>query len=225
MNKYEQSPETLGQRIAWARNQQGLTLDEVSRRSGLAIGYISQLENNSKDNPTLTSLTALAKALCVTVGFLLGEVRSPAAGALEGSGEVAQALNAYIRSLPTHRQESVKRMTLEERFALVIDFLCTQYPGRFTRPIIAFQTGISVRALNDVLERNCKVTPFALRQFCQLTGISIVFFQNGILQDVQSDIKLDQILKYSQVFKMAEQARISPEQLAQLVREAAGRGQ
>lgn len=221
VNKYEQSLETLGQRIAWARNQQGLTLDEVSRRSGLAIGYISQLENNSKDNPTLSSLVALAKALCVTVAFLLGEVRAPGPGALEGGGEIAQALTSYIRSLPMHRQESVRRMSVEERFALVIDFLCVNYSGRFTRPIISFQIGISVRALNDVLERNCQITPFGLRNFCQLTGISLQFFSSGQLHEIQSDIKMEQMIKFGQVIRLAEQARMSPEAVERLIREAA----
>jgi transcriptional regulator with XRE-family HTH domain len=219
MNKYEQSLETLGQRIAWARNQQGLTLDEVSRRSGLAIGYISQLENNSKDNPTLTSLVALAKALCVTVAFLLGEVKQPGPGAMEG-GEVAQAFAAYVKSLPTHRQESIRKMSVEERFMLVIDFLCNNFPGRFTRPIIAFQIGISVRALNDVLERNCQVSPFALRNFCHLTGIGLQYFAAGNIAEIQPELRMEQMMRYAGVIKLAEHAKMGPERLERLIREA-----
>jgi transcriptional regulator with XRE-family HTH domain len=37
----------MGERLAWARNQQGLILQNVSDKSGLAIGYISQLEKGA----------------------------------------------------------------------------------------------------------------------------------------------------------------------------------
>ena len=58
----------VGKKIREYRTQQGLTLKEVSRRTGLAISFISQVERGN-GNPTLSSLRAIAEALGVTVGY------------------------------------------------------------------------------------------------------------------------------------------------------------
>ncbi|MBI2880316.1 MAG: helix-turn-helix transcriptional regulator [Candidatus Tectomicrobia bacterium] len=60
--------ETVGKKIREHRNQKGLTLKEVSQRTGLAISFISQVERGN-GNPTLSSLRAIAQALGVTVGY------------------------------------------------------------------------------------------------------------------------------------------------------------
>lgn len=63
----------MGRRLAQARSVRGLTLEQVSVRSGLAVGYVSQLETGSKRNPTLGALVRLSGALGVSVSFLVGE--------------------------------------------------------------------------------------------------------------------------------------------------------
>ena len=60
--------EFVGKKIREYRTRQGLTLKEVSRRTGLAISFISQVERED-GNPTLSSLRAIAEALGVTVGY------------------------------------------------------------------------------------------------------------------------------------------------------------
>ena len=52
------------------RQSRGLTLSEVSKRSGLNIGYLSQIEND-KAVPSLDALAAIAAALDVPVAWLL----------------------------------------------------------------------------------------------------------------------------------------------------------
>ncbi len=53
--------------------RQGLTLADVSDRSGLDIGLLSRLENGKVANPTLTTLWRYANALGRTVTLDVGE--------------------------------------------------------------------------------------------------------------------------------------------------------
>jgi hypothetical protein len=55
------------------RQRQGLTLSEVSDRSGLDIGLLSRLENGKIVNPTLATLWRYADALGRTVTLDIGE--------------------------------------------------------------------------------------------------------------------------------------------------------
>lgn len=73
-----ETPELLDddQRIAaWIRAfrlRRDLTLAQLSERSGVSIGHLSRLENGAR-TPTVRVLLALARALGVSVGALVGE--------------------------------------------------------------------------------------------------------------------------------------------------------
>ena len=58
------------------RQRQGLTLADVSQRSGLDIGLLSRLENGKIGNPTLTTLWRYASALGRTVTLDVAEPTS-----------------------------------------------------------------------------------------------------------------------------------------------------
>ena len=58
------------------RLSRGLTLAQVSERSGLNVGYLSQIENE-KAVPSLDALVAIAGALDVTPAWLLMDSDSP----------------------------------------------------------------------------------------------------------------------------------------------------
>jgi transcriptional regulator with XRE-family HTH domain len=60
---------SLGTRIRLTRTQKGITLQEVSDRSGLSKGFICQLEND-KSMPSLPALEKLAGSLGVTMAYL-----------------------------------------------------------------------------------------------------------------------------------------------------------
>ena len=67
----------VGAEIRRWRGQRGLTLAQVAVRSGLNIGYLSQIEND-KASPSLESLAAIGDALDVPIAwFLLGETAAP----------------------------------------------------------------------------------------------------------------------------------------------------
>jgi transcriptional regulator with XRE-family HTH domain len=211
-------PEALGERLAWARTQQGMTLEDVHARTGLAVGYICQLEGGSKINPTLSALVALARALCVPVSFLVGEVSEPGAADGSGVGAIAQAFAVFLRSLPREKQAAVRLVSVEERFAMVVQFLCERFPHRFSRSAIAFQIGMTVRALNDVLEQSWELKSFSLVQFCQLTGIGLAFFAGGDLQEVQTEVSTRELFRYLAAIRAAAQGKVDPDRLEELVR-------
>lgn len=61
---------SLGSEVRRRRKALGLTLDDLSERSGLSPHYLSTLENDRRD-PHVSTLLAVAKALRVGAGDLL----------------------------------------------------------------------------------------------------------------------------------------------------------
>ena len=223
---------SMGERLAWARNQQGLILQQVSERSGLAIGYISQLEKGAKVNPTIDALNRLAAALRVSVAFILGEVQAPPYNDSDSiliSGQawtIGQRFARYVDSLPKAEKDRLQSMeTVEQRFARVVDFLCNNFTTIFTRTVVAFQLGLSVRGLNDILDRNCEVGPMVLNQMVSITGIPMHFFATGQLEAPADMAKMSpaQVIQYMVPISLAAEMNLTPDQLATMIKEFAGR--
>lgn len=59
--------------VSTLRRQRRLNQTELAKRTGVTQAYIAMLEKGRNVNPTLALLTRLAKALGVSVGYLLGE--------------------------------------------------------------------------------------------------------------------------------------------------------
>lgn len=211
---------TMGERLAWARNQQGLILSQVSERSGLAIGYISQLEKGAKQNPTMRAVDKLAGALGVTKAFIMGEVPTPNFdGSMPSTGhahEIRRSFVGYLESLPSGERQRITTESVENRFARVVEFLCGELPERFTRVVVAFQLGVSVRGLNDILERNCLVTPMLLKQMSNITGIPESFFATGRF-DTAGPSSPDDLNRYLEALLRARQKGLTPGQLLALI--------
>lgn len=67
----------VGRQIRRWRTERGLTLARVAERSGLNVGYLSQIEND-KASPSLAVLGSLAETLDVPAAwFLMGDVPPP----------------------------------------------------------------------------------------------------------------------------------------------------
>ena len=67
----------VGRHVRRWRTERGLTLAGVAQRSGLNVGYLSQIEND-KASPSLGCLASIAYALDVPIGwFLFDEVPAP----------------------------------------------------------------------------------------------------------------------------------------------------
>ena len=60
----------MGARIRQLRTEHGLTLSQVGSRTGLNVGYLSQVETD-KASPSLETLAALADAFAVPITWLL----------------------------------------------------------------------------------------------------------------------------------------------------------
>jgi len=72
------APAVFGERLRRWRTERGVTLRDVSEASGISIAYLSDLERGKLANPTLDTLTALARALGVSLNELLGLDSEPA---------------------------------------------------------------------------------------------------------------------------------------------------
>jgi transcriptional regulator with XRE-family HTH domain len=77
MTVEERRPPAVGAQIKRWRGERGLTLAAVAERSGLNVGYLSQIEND-KASPSLSCLAAVGDALDVPIAwFFMGEVPAP----------------------------------------------------------------------------------------------------------------------------------------------------
>ncbi len=63
---------TFGARIKDLRTQKGMTLDQLAAATDSAKSYIWELENKNPPRPSAEKLSAIAKALGVTVDYLFG---------------------------------------------------------------------------------------------------------------------------------------------------------
>ena len=74
----ERRKPAVGMQIKRWRAERGLTLANVAERSGLNVGYLSQIEND-KASPSLQCLASIADALEVpTAWFLVDDLPAPA---------------------------------------------------------------------------------------------------------------------------------------------------
>jgi transcriptional regulator with XRE-family HTH domain len=90
-------PAVGGQIKRW-RTERGLTLANVAERSGLNVGYLSQIEND-KASPSLTCLASIGDALDVPIAwFLIDEVPEP---------RVVRRADRPVRELEFGRLEEV----------------------------------------------------------------------------------------------------------------------
>lgn len=98
---------SLGARIRQTRTLKGITLQELSDRSGLSKGFICQLEND-KATPSLQALEKLSAGLTVPIAFLfltpeekIHVVRAPERPEYRvgAEGMVVQMLSANRRNL------------------------------------------------------------------------------------------------------------------------------
>lgn len=72
----------LGQRLRARRIELGLTLAQVAEKAGLSLPYVSNLERG-RGNPTTKALTAVARALDLELGTLLGDAQDADADPLD----------------------------------------------------------------------------------------------------------------------------------------------
>lgn len=63
------TPKLMGKKLRALRKDAGLTLAQLSAKSGLSVGYLSQIERDIS-HPSIRSLTDLATIFDVSMGWL-----------------------------------------------------------------------------------------------------------------------------------------------------------
>lgn len=78
--------EELGAKLRRRRRIKRLSLAEVSRRSGISVGMLSQVERGLS-SPSLTSLVAICETLEMPIGWVFDETHKPSSGAVVRKAE------------------------------------------------------------------------------------------------------------------------------------------
>ncbi|MET3726824.1 XRE family transcriptional regulator of biofilm formation [Fictibacillus halophilus] len=63
----------IGKNIAERRKAQRMTLSELAKRSNVSKSYLSNIERNVNQNPSIAVLERISKVLNVEVNFLIGD--------------------------------------------------------------------------------------------------------------------------------------------------------
>jgi len=66
----------IGKKIRQVRQQRDLTLEELSTRCGLSVGFLSQVERGIS-SPSIVSLTAICRALEISVPEVFTQTKQP----------------------------------------------------------------------------------------------------------------------------------------------------
>ncbi|OXM85233.1 XRE family transcriptional regulator [Paenibacillus rigui] len=69
----------IGNNIASIRKQRGFTLSELSERAGISKSYLSNIERNLKQNPSIHVMEKIAAVLNVDIKTLLKIAADPVA--------------------------------------------------------------------------------------------------------------------------------------------------
>lgn len=125
--------DALGDRIRALRQRKGWTLKDLAHKTKLSVPYLSDIERREGANPTLDTMTTIAKALGCSVSELLGE----------GVSE------AFVAPLPA----SLHRFVQSELFVSQVKRLAskTQRPRKeLERELVNFLAMAPKRARGDL---------------------------------------------------------------------------
>lgn len=200
---------SLGHRLLWTRLHQGLTLGQLSRRSGLAYSYISQLQAGARINPTCRTLQNLAEALGVSLAFLLGELPEQSARWATFSHQLRQ----YWDELPAEERQRYQFGTTQDRFCLVVGFLAEQ---QISPVEVAFHISMRVGVMTEVLESVCEVEFVFLERLARFTGIPLHFLTHGQMEPPVPPN--GEAWRYAESVRLALDLGVTPERLVAAIR-------
>lgn len=95
---------TVGATLRAARQLRGMSLQELAGKSGVSVGMISQVERG-RANPSMRLLTALRRALNISLQELFGELSEPQKGPSEDPDFVRRAADRAVIDLGHMRKE------------------------------------------------------------------------------------------------------------------------
>ena len=71
--KSQNNIETIGDKIKQLRNKQGLTQDELARKSDLPYTTLTKIETNVITKPSIQTVAKIAKGLGIAIDKLVNE--------------------------------------------------------------------------------------------------------------------------------------------------------
>jgi transcriptional regulator with XRE-family HTH domain len=89
---------SFGARLKWIRGQKKWSQTELAEKAGLTPAAISQIESDERQ-PSFNTLSRLAQALGVTVGYLVGD-----------EAELPSELQAFFRDLEKLDSSDVQQL-------------------------------------------------------------------------------------------------------------------
>jgi len=101
----KRQPRTIGERVRYFREEQGLTMDQLAAKAGMGQSALSLIESGQRPNPRPDSIVKIAKALYVTTDQLLG---------VDPSTQTS-APDSEVQPFPLERGEAVEKEL--DRFA------------------------------------------------------------------------------------------------------------
>lgn len=166
----------------------GLSLSQVSKRTGFSIKYLTDLYSGKQPSPPEADLSKLAAALRVTIPYLTGHIGPTTltlGSMVERMSSVATIWNRFRdhhSNLTENERQKLEGESFEYRFSYVVQFICREFPHLFTHIVVADCIGIHPRSLTMIMEGDCSLTPIVLDQMAALTGIPVSFFGMGRLE-------------------------------------------
>lgn len=212
------------ERLAWARRDAGITLQELSSRTGRAVSFLSQLEHGQRATVTEETIRVLAQSLEVTPEFLSEEIEDVAPNGNTPSQRTqdlpmfGKAFSQHHSSLDSRTREQLVYGTVEQRVEHVVLFLCRTFPAVFTIRTIAYELGLTTRSLLAMMG-SAEVSHWALQRLVSLTGIPMCFFAIGQLQEppAHADDLEATTKRYMDAIRMAHEKSMPPEELMALI--------
>jgi transcriptional regulator with XRE-family HTH domain len=72
--KSQNNNETIGDKIKLLRNKQGLTQDELARKSDLPYTTLTKIESNVITKPSIQTVVKIANGLRITIDSLIKKI-------------------------------------------------------------------------------------------------------------------------------------------------------
>ena len=124
----------IGEKLKKLRTDQGLSLEDLAKKTALTRSFLSQVENN-KTSPSISSLIRIALALGITVGDLFREEENADNPILHKKDRISFSIerNKVTVDLLTHRRSNRKFEPMFMRFGVGGDSGTIDSPGSSAR--------------------------------------------------------------------------------------------
>lgn len=103
----------IGKNIYEIRKRRGLTLTELAERAGIAKSYLSNIERNLNQNPSINVIEKIASVLDVDLKELLGTGKDEKESLLD---------NDWVDFVKELRDSGVEKDQIEE-YKMLLDFI------------------------------------------------------------------------------------------------------